>query len=43
MQDTYIYLSDQTSIESTTWAELKEKAMQNNYKNQSWYYTLTPE
>ena len=41
MQD--IYLSDQTSIASSTWAELKEKAMEKDYIKQSWYYNLSRE
>ena len=33
-------LSDQSSIAGTTWATLKESAMQMDYKQKNWYTPL---
>ena len=38
-----LYLSDQTKISDTTWGELKESALQEEYIEQNWYKELKPD
>ena len=41
MEPTSVALSDKTRVGDTTWDKLKKKAKNDNYRDQSWFNSLT--